>query len=369
MSKTEFYSLPVAGIDNETVDAVTVRFSVPAEQQDTFRYQAGQYLTLRFVIDGQDVRRAYSMCSSPVDDTLAVTVKRVKGGLVSNYIADHLATGVEVDVLPPQGRFVVTPDPEQRQDYYLFGAGSGITPLMSMLRTILEQEPKSNVYLLYGNRDESTIIFKEQLDQLEERYRGQLSIVHTLSRPKRQKTGGLASFFTRGRVSWSGRRGRIDIEAIHEFMDNHPSETEQANYFICGPGSMIDTVEQALLGRGIDKKSIHIERFVSAHDVKSSPDKEKNLDGATVTAILDGKEHTVQLKPGQSILDGLLEAGANPPYSCLAGACSTCAAKVLKGGVKMEVCYALDDDEVAEGMILCCQSHPTTAAVKVDFNV
>lgn len=370
MSQTDFYELRVQKIEEETSDTVTVHFAVPAEESDRFSYHPGQYLTLRFVIDGQDVRRAYSMSSSPLDDTLAVSVKRVQGGLVSNHIADYVKPGTLVDVMPPQGRFLVKTDPARRADYYLFGAGSGITPLMSILRTILEAEPKSSVYLLYGNRDESNIIFKDALDQLGEKYAGQLIVEHTLSQPAREKAGGLSRFFTRGKVSWRGSTGRIDNGKLHEFLDLHPSDAPTASYYICGPGSMIDTVESGLLGRGINKASIHTERFVSANDVKNAVKGEAhNVTGAVITAKINGKETKVTLKDGQTILDGLLEAGQTPPYSCLAGACSTCAAQVNKGGVKMDACYALDDDEVANGMILTCQSHPTTAEVEIDYDI
>lgn len=370
MSQTDFHELSVQKVTKETNDTVTVHFSVPAEDKDRFEYYAGQYLTLRFVIDGQDVRRAYSMSSSPLDDTLAVSVKRVQGGLISNHIADYVKAGTVVDVMPPQGRFLLKTDPARRADYYLFGAGSGITPLMSILRTVLEEEPKSSVYLLFGNRDEKNIIFKDALDELGEKYAGQLVVEHTLSQPVREKAGGLSRFFTRGKVSWVGSTGRIDNSKLHEFLDHHPSDAPTASYYICGPGSMIDTVEAGLLGRGVDKSAVHTERFVSANDVKKDAKGEaKNISGAVVTAKISGKTVSVTLKDGQTILDGLLEAEHTPPYSCLAGACSTCAAQVNKGGVKMDACYALDDDEVAAGMILTCQSHPTTAEVNLDYDI
>lgn len=369
MNETDFHSLTVKQIVNETNDTVTVKFSVPTALKDDFDYSAGQYLTLRFFIDGQDVRRAYSMSSSPFEDELAVTVKRVKGGVVSNHIADELEVGSSVSVMSPQGRFLVKPDGANRHDYYLIGAGSGITPLMSIAKTVLEAEPKSSVYLLYGSRDENSIIFKEAIEALEKRYAGQFFVRHTLSQPVKEKTGGFSGFFTRGKISWTGERGRIDADKLHDFLDTYPSDGEQENYFLCGPGSLIDTAEEFLLGRGVDKNYIHSERFVSAHDAKKDTKSSSTLEGAAVKAKIDGKEVNITLKPGQSILDGLLEAKAEPPYSCLAGACSTCAAKVIKGGVKMDVCYALDDDEVASGMILTCQSHPTTPEVEVDFEL
>lgn len=367
MSQPTFYALPISSIQPETDQALTVSFKPAASDAEKFSFLAGQYLTLRFVINGKEERRAYSMCSAPHDDEIAVTVKRVKGGVVSNHIADNLRAGDTVEIMPPQGRFMVKPDPAARRDYYLFGAGSGITPLMSIIRTLLEHEPKSVVHLLYGNRDEENIIFEQQLKMLQDRYAGQLVVTHTLSRPKKYKTGGLKGLFSSGKPKWPGPIGRIDIPAVQKFMEKNPGSAADKLYYICGPGQMIDNVEQALLGLGIKKEVINSERFVSANDAKKQADHNGPLAGGKVFAKLGGKEVIVDLKPGQTILDGLLEAGATPPYSCLAGACSTCMAKVSKGGVKMDVCFAIDDDEIAEGYILACQAHPTTPEVYVDF--
>lgn len=367
MSQPEFHPLPITAIRPATDRAVTVAFRPPPELADRFRYAAGQYLTLRFVINGHEERRAYSMSSAPHEDEIAVTVKRVDGGTVSNHIADQLNAGDTVDVLPPQGRFLLEADPAARRDVYLFGAGSGITPLMSILRTLLEKEPKTRVHLLYGNRDEDNIIFEEELRQLTQRYEGQLRVEFVLSQPKKYKAGGLRGLFGGGTTRWTGPTGRVDIQRVQQFVEAHPAATADRQYFICGPGRMIDNVEQALLGLGVGKEVIHSERFVSANAVKKNGPTAGAVDGAQAKVHLGGQTVDVQLKPGQTILDGLLEAGANPPYSCLAGACSTCLAKVKKGGVKMEVCFAIDDDEIAEGYILTCQAHPTTPEVEVEF--
>ncbi|MEM9529250.1 MAG: FAD-binding oxidoreductase, partial [Bacteroidota bacterium] len=257
MSQASFYPLTVTSLTPETDQAVTVAFKVEDSQADTFQYQAGQYLTLKFVINGKEERRAYSMCSAPQDEEIAVTVKRVKGGIVSNHIADLIKVGDTIEVMPPQGRFLVAPQHTARKDYYLFGAGSGITPLMSILRTILEEEPKSSVYLLYGNRDEDNIIFETQLAELKSRYEGQLVVEHTLSRPKKYKQGGLRGLLTGGKTKWTGKKGRVDISAVQVFLAAYPGKVAEKQYFICGPGQMIDNVEQALLGLGMSKEDIH----------------------------------------------------------------------------------------------------------------
>ena len=368
MSQANFYSLPITAITPETDEAVTVAFKVPEDLADQFRYEAGQYVTLKFTIGGKEERRAYSMCSAPHQDEIAVTVKRVSGGVVSNHIAGQLSVGDKLEVMPPQGRFKVSPDHSRRREYYLFGAGSGITPLMSITREVLEREPQSKVHLFYGNRDENSIIFEQAFKDLQERYEGQLEVEHTLSRPKKFKQSGLRGLFSRSKPQWRGATGRITIPAVQQFMQRHPAAVDDKQYFICGPGRMIDDVEQALLGLGVVKERIHTERFVSANDVKKKSSGSGAVDSATITATISGKQHEVQLKPGQSVLDGLLEAGSQPPYSCLAGACSTCMAKVTKGGLKMEVCFALDDEEVAAGYVLTCQAFPTTEAVEVDFD-
>jgi ring-1,2-phenylacetyl-CoA epoxidase subunit PaaE len=367
MSQPTFYSLPISSIHQETDQAITVSFKPAAEDAEQFEFLAGQYLTLKFLVHGKDERRAYSMCSAPHEDEIAVTVKRVKGGIVSNHIADNLKVGDVVDVMPPQGRFLVKPDPAARRDYYLFGAGSGITPLMSIIRELLEHEPKSRIHLLYGNRNEENIIFEQQLRTLVDRHEGQLFVQHTLSRPIKHKVGGLRGLFGRGKANWSGATGRVDISTVQSFLHDNPGATDDKSYYICGPGKMIDNVEQALLGLGMKKANIHSERFLSANAAQKKAAPDTPVAGGKVIAKLNGKEVTVELKPGQTILDGLLEAGEAPAYSCLAGACSTCMAKVTKGGVKMEVCFAIDDDEIAEGYILACQSHPTTPEVYVEF--
>lgn len=367
MSNTDFYALEVLKVTNETKDTVSITFDVPDDLKAAFKYKAGQYLTLKFNIDGNEVRRAYSFSSSPSSDNApTVTVKRVKNGLVSNYINDHVKNGTKIEVMPANGRFTPNIKEENRKNYYLFGGGSGITPLMSIIKTVIEEEPQSAVHLLYGNQNLESVIFHKELNEIQDKYAGQLFVSFALDNPPIQKEGGFMGMFQKKKMNWDGLVGRINSNLITEFLQKHPVNGRSDEYYICGPGPMMEVAKSTLEKQGIDSKKINIEVFTSlGGDVQ----KKKTSSGTkTVLVHLEDKKIEIEVGGNETILDVLLKQDEDAPYSCTSGACATCMAKVISGKVEMDACFALDDDEIANGLILTCQSHPITENVEITFN-
>ncbi|WP_353778134.1 2Fe-2S iron-sulfur cluster-binding protein [Winogradskyella sp. 3972H.M.0a.05] len=354
---SKFYQLKVLETKQQTQDSVSVSFDVPHDLYETFNYKPGQYLTLKFNLNGEEVRRSYSLCSTPVlEEPLQVGVKRVENGLVSNHINDHVSAGSVVQVMPPDGRFFADVKKDNYKTYYLFAAGSGITPILSILKTVLLTEEKSFVHMIYGNRNQDSIMFKDELNTLQEEYKDRLALVHTLSKPK--------SSFWSSKQKMEHRKGRVDSDAVKWFVDEFPPYAQNAEYFICGPGTMIENTKQALQNIDVPEERIHIESF---GDTKNESADSNTAVKAKLTATLDDETVEITVPEGKTILRALIDNKYDPPYSCEGGVCSTCICVLKKGKVHMHNNISLTDKEIEQGYILSCQSVPLTDEVEVEY--
>ena len=354
---SKFYPLTVAKVKHETRDAIAVTFAVPPELKSTFAYQQGQHLTLRAMIDGEDVRRSYSICSAVQDETLRVAIKRTPGGLFSTWANESLQPGATLDVMPPMGHFNVPLDATSERHYLAFAAGSGITPILSIIKTTLLAEPKSRFTLVYGNRASSSVIFRDELTDLKDVYMGRLKLVYVMSREQQD-----IELFN----------GRITGEKCSAFLQHWIDIQDIDVAFVCGPEDMMHGVSKSLQDAGLPKERIRIELFAASipkHEHKPRPVAQGAAHQTEVTVIMDGSAASFTMdKDKESILDAGLRAGIDMRYSCKGGVCSTCRCKVVEGNVEMDVNYALEDYEVARGFVLSCQAFPITDKLIVDFD-
>lgn len=353
---SRFYQLPVVSKKQETIDAVSISFQIPNDLKELFRYKQGQYLTLQMDINGEKVRRAYSLSSSPViDDLHTVTVKRVEGGKMSNKIND-LELGTMIEVMPPQGRFFTEINASNRKHYFLIGGGSGITPLISIIKTVLHAEPNSRCTLIYGNRNSSSIIFRQELDELVAANAARFSVVYSIDHPE---------------SGWNGLTGMLTADTIKQIIIQHQSTLTDKEYFICGPSGMMEQAKLALRNLGITESNIHIEYFTAPVGGDEKPIEviapDPDFEGSKVFVKLGGKEYELLIKDNTTILHAGIKAGIDPPFSCEAGICSTCMAKVIEGSVKMDENNILTDDEVKKGFVLTCQAHPSSKIVVLEY--
>ncbi|RYE25760.1 MAG: phenylacetate-CoA oxygenase/reductase subunit PaaK [Sphingobacteriales bacterium] len=360
MSAPRFYQLKVKEVRPETSDCVSVALEVPEELGDTFKFAPGQYLTFRRHEEDAEIRRSYSICVSPRDKELRVAIKKVTGGKFSSHANEALKKGDILDVMPPMGNFSPRKTETKEKHYLAFAAGSGITPIMSIMKTVLEDEPESSFTLIYGNKNRNTIIFREEIEGLKNKYMQRVRVYHILSREQME-----VDLFN----------GRINAQKCADFCDSLVDIKSVDEAFICGPEDMILSVRQQLINLGMASANVHIELFTSPDQPKASHEKwasEHAADNAAtskVTVILDGTAFEMDLAyNSESILDAALQHGADLPYACKGGVCSTCRARITKGEVDMEVNYALDESEVANGYVLACQAHPKTAEVVIDFD-
>lgn len=363
MSAPRFQELSVKRVNPEAAGAVAVTFAIPDADKDRFAFEPGQFLTLRTTIDGQDVRRTYSI-SSPRSrlakaGEVEIGIRPVEGGIFSNWAARAIKAGDTLQVMPPDGRFVVR---KKRAIHRVgFAAGSGITPILSIAASTLEEQPESKFTLIYGNRRMSTVMFNEALQDLKDRFRDRLTMIHILSR-QAQEVDLL--------------QGRIDGDKVREIIDALLPVGSMDEVFICGPDQMITATETALIEAGVPGDRIRTERFTvnlpaGAKPVGASTTAEAVATAAkdiTLTLILDGKEHEIALGPDEHVLDAALEAGLDLPYSCKAGVCCTCRAKVLEGEVVMDKNFTLEAPDVAQGFVLSCQARATTKHLRVSFD-
>lgn len=354
-----FHPLTIREVRKETPDCVSIAFDIPAHLRNNFKFKQGQNLTLRTRLNGEEVRRTYSLCSSPLDNEWRVAVKKVEGGLFSSFANEQLKKGDLLEVMEPVGSFFTELDPANRKSYLAIAAGSGITPVISLIKTTLLTEPRSRFTLVYGNRNRASVIFFEELEALKNRFMDRFDMIHILSREKTE-------------IPLNG--GRIGPEKMEELGRLISFKTID-EFFICGPEELIFSVRDYLGEKGIEKKKIHFELFSSPGQVMKSASLKKQETTAgpqsRITIKLDGRSFEFNLARGSgiSILDAALQEGADLPFACKGGMCCTCKARLLEGEVKMDVHWGLEDEEVEKGYILTCQSHPVTGKVVVDFDI
>ena len=355
-----FHTLEVTDVKQETPNAVSIGLRIPEALQEDFTFIHGQYLTLKLTINGEELRRSYSICSSPFEkDSIRIAVKKVPGGRASGQLVDQLKAGTKLEVMTPMGNFYTLCDAANEKHYVAFAAGSGITPILSILMTTLRAEPKSRFTLFYGNSEQDRIIFRTKLDELVKHYPDRLQVHHILSK---------------GMDEDMLFNGRITQEKAVELLKRFVTDPLHKEFFICGPEQMMVNVSEALEKQGVDKKSIHVELFTSPVTAEAKkppvPVGEGAFTGeATVKVIIDGHEREIKVPAsGDAILDAALDAGLDVPFACKGAVCCTCKARITEGQVEMAMNYSLTDEEVEDGYVLTCQTHPRSAYVVVDYD-
>ena len=354
---SKFHPLPIASVQHETRDTIVVTFAVPPALKESFHFTQGQHLTLRAMIEGEDVRRSYSICSAVQDDALRVAIKKIQGGVFSSWANTELKAGMSLDVMPAMGHFNVPLSADHKKNYLGFAAGSGITPLYSIIKTTLLAEPQSHFTLVYGNRASSTVIFREALADLKDQFMGRLSLIYVMSREQQD-----AELFN----------GRITAEKCKELCQQWINLDDMDTAFICGPEQMMHEVSDALIAQGMAKEKIKVELFaasIPAHSHKPRSALAEGNQHCEVTVVVDGRHLSFSMeKDKESVLDAGLRQGIEMRYACKGGVCSTCRCKVIAGKVDMDANYALEDYEIARGFVLSCQAFPSSDTLLIDFD-
>ncbi len=358
----DFHAVTIAEVKRETPDAISIAFSIPEALREAFRFQAGQHLTLRTLLGDEEVRRNYSICSGP-GDALRIAIKRVDGGYFSVWANQELATGSIVDVMPPQGRFILPESDGDARHVVAIAAGAGITPILAMIKQALLHEPRTNFTLIYGNRTPDTILFREELEDLKDRYLGRFTLLHVLSRNDESST----PLF----------EGRITGDKIKALSDKLFRPEDVAHVFLCGPGSMIKETRNALFALGFARDKVHHEFFAPGGGAFRKPHETaqpapvlvpSKVAGTEVVAILDGLRHEFTVPVGEHVVDAALAAGIRVPYACKGGMCCTCRAKVVEGQAEMTTNYSLEPWEIERGFILTCQAVPKSDRLVLDYD-
>lgn len=355
-----FHKLTIAETVAETADATTFYLNIPETLKDLFHYTAGQYLTFRIFENGEEVRRSYSLCTYPgVDARPGVTVKRVDKGRMSNYMNSNLKAGDEIEVMPPFGKFTVVPDASRNTEYVLFAGGSGITPCMGIAKAVLKDEPNSNVYLVYANRNPDSVIFKTKLAEMEKQYSGRFKVLHN---------------YDSAPLTWFGLKGMLTEDKVANILHQKVGGGFQSfGYYICGPSPMMDVVKKGLNKAGVPASNVHNEYFGAPVSDKPAAEPvaetvEAAFDGtATVVVNVYGRTSTIKVDKNTTILKAAMKNGIDPPYSCTVGVCTTCRAKMHKGKVQMMEREGLTDEEIEEGYVLTCQSLPRSNEIELTY--
>jgi ring-1,2-phenylacetyl-CoA epoxidase subunit PaaE len=352
MAQPQFHPLRVASVEPLTDDSVAITFAVPDELADDYRFVHGQHLTIRGD-DGE--RRSFSICTSPSSGRMTIGVKKLPGGAFSEGVVDTLHEGDELDVMTPAGRFTTQLDPAAQQTYVAIAAGSGITPILSIVTTILEEEPLAQVMLVYANRTHRSVMFLEDLHDLKDRFADRFWLVHVLSREEQD-----VELFS----------GRLDGDRLTRILKSLMPADEVDAWFLCGPQQMVVDLRQVILDQGVDAHAIHTELFHADPVVRAPEAVASSVEGAAqVTIKLDGRASDFDLRPdGPGVLEAALQVRTDLPFACRGGVCGTCRAKLVEGTVAMDVNYALEPEEIENGYVLTCQSHPTSARVVLDYD-
>ncbi len=348
---SSFYKLHIKEVKHETPNAVSVAFTIPQELKAAYKFTAGQYVNLKLTLDGEEIRRAYSICSSPNSSELRIAIKSVKSGHFSKFANDNLKTGDILEVSQPEGRFTFEPSFSNLKNYAAFVAGSGITPVMAILKSVLESEPKSTFVLVYGNKTPDETIFHQELHDLQLKYVGRFFVHYVFSQARAENE----------------HFGRIDKSIVNFVLNNKHKEKQFDKFYLCGPEEMINTVSTVLKEHNIAEKNIKFELFSTSTSGENAA-AASHTGHTKITVMVDDEEITFEMSQKQTVLEAALKQGIDAPYSCQGGICSSCLARITNGTAEMKKNSILTDGEIAEGLILTCQAHPTSAEIYVDYD-